>query len=95
MTYNALEDVYLLDSGRKVKRLEVILFGPAPATCPFQWRADCWPPTNLTQAERQQIATWFTEAMASWASEPDPPLDDQADTRPRLVLLDRSSGALV
>jgi hypothetical protein len=93
VTYNAIEDVYLLASGRKVKRLDIIVYGAPPSGLPFQWRAALWPPTEvLTQAERQEIAEWFGVAMSEWASLPDP-APSEAD-RPTLIVLDRSMGAL-
>jgi hypothetical protein len=83
VTYSPLEDVYLLDSGRKVKRLE------------FQWAVMSSPATALTQAERLEVAMWLTTGLDLWATQDDEQVEtSEANAGPRLVLLDRSSGAL-
>lgn len=95
MTYSVLENIYTLDSGRKVKRLDLRVYGAPPVGVPFQWAIMSAPYTPLTQPERQEIAGWLTDGLNLWAT-----LDDQqadaveANASPRLVLLDRSSGAL-
>lgn len=95
MTYSALEDLYLLDSGRKVKRLELRVYGAPPTGVPFQWAVMSSPATPLTKAERLEVASWLTAGLDLWANQD----DEQAEVSPgnegpRLIVLDRSSGAL-
>lgn len=95
MIYNPLEDLYLLDSGRRVKRLDIRVYGAPPAGLPFQWALASSPPTALTQAERQEIAAYLTTGLDAWAGQPDEESEtSDANVSPRLVVLDRSSGAL-
>lgn len=95
MTYSALEDVYLLETGRKVKRLELRVYGAPPAGLPFQWAVMSSPPTALTQAERAEVSTWLSAGLDTWANQPDEQADAaEANVGPRLIVLDRSSGAL-
>jgi hypothetical protein len=95
MTYSALEDLYLLDSGRKVKRLELRVYGAPPAGVPFQWAVMSSPATALTKAERLEVATWLTTGLDLWATQDDEQADaSEANAGPRLIVLDRSSGAL-
>jgi hypothetical protein len=95
VTYSPLEDVYLLDSGRKVKRLELRVYGAPPLSVPFQWAVMSSPATALTKAERLEVAMWLTTGLDLWATQDDEQVEtSEANAGPRLVLLDRSSGAL-
>jgi hypothetical protein len=87
VTYSPLEDVYLLDSGRKVKRLELRVYGAPPLSVPFQWAVMSSPATAF--------AMWLTTGLDLWATQDDEQVEtSEANAGPRLVLLDRSSGAL-
>jgi hypothetical protein len=95
MIYSALEDVYLLDSGRKVKRLELRVYGAPPAGLPFQWAVMSAPATALTMDERLEIACWLSGGLTTWATQDDEQADaSEANAGPRLIVLDRSSGSL-
>lgn len=95
MTYSALEDVYLLETGRKVKRLEIRVYGAPPNGIPFQWAVAAHPFGALTQAERQEVSDWLTAGLATWVNQEDQQVESsEANVGPRLIVLDRSSGAL-
>lgn len=95
MTYDPLEDLYLLDSGRKVKRLELLVYGAPPAEVPFRSSVACSPPSPLTKAERFEVAGWLCSGLIAWANQDDQQADtSEANVGPRLIVLDRTSGAL-
>jgi hypothetical protein len=49
----------------------------------------------LTTAERLEVAMWLTTGLDLWATQDDEQVEtSEANAGPRLVLLDRSSGAL-
>ena len=95
MIYSALEDVYLLETGRKVKRLELRVYGAPPVGAPFQWAVMSSPATALTKAERIEVSLWITDGLALWSNQDDQQAEaSEANVGPRLIVLDRSSGSL-
>jgi hypothetical protein len=94
VTYNAHEDVYLLETGRKVKRLEILVYGAPPVSLPFQWAVMAAPATPLTMDERLEIACWLSSGLTAWATREDAQVDAaEANVGPRLIVLKQRVGA--